>query len=211
MAASNWWESPIYLSAYLSITWSSRLLFLILPKISTHSLGFMLPLRVWVPAPVGPLSLISQQQGLHSCPLSPCFVSTLIRELSKVLATKLKQPPKPLSWRMYTHWGVYWRCAVIWSAYSTVLQNNVHFNVRPLFLLKGFLITLSINLLTNCMTLLCPPSLPDFLQTKQNKTFDFGRKFHSLLSQPLGWTWATPKASAHPATSALGPRASSLH
>ena len=65
--------------------------------------------------------------------------------------------------------------------------NTVYFNIRPLFLLEGFLVTLSINLRSGCMTPLFPPSLPGLLLLrKKRKSSVFAESFPLLLSPPLG-------------------------
>lgn len=170
-----------------------------------HSLGFMLPLLIWVPAPMNQLSSISQQPCLHSCPLSPCFLSTLAENSALFLtATKLKQKWK-LPQRICTHWGFYWRCAVMQDAYSTALQTMYILMLDPY--LSWRVLGHSVNkshVIFAWLSSILPVSLTSSCFKKKKKSFHFYRKFHSLLSLPLGWTLPTPKASAHPATSAPG-------
>lgn len=111
---------------------------------------------------------------------------------------------KTLPPRICTHWGFYWRCAVMQDAYSTALQTMYILMLDPY--LSWRVLGHSVNkshVIFAWLSSILPVSLTSSC-LKKKKSFHFYRKFHSLLSPPLGWTLATPKASAHPVTSAPG-------
>ena len=153
-----------------------------------HSLGFTLPLLIWVPAPTKQSSSRSQQPCLHGCLFSTLCINpgSKLSTVADSHKTK-KKKKKTLPQRICTRWGFYWRSAVMRDAYRTALQILYILILDPYFSWRVFLVTLSINLRSGCMTPLFPPGLPGLLLLrKKRKSSVFAESFPLLLSPPLG-------------------------
>lgn len=170
-----WWK--LSLSLFV-LTGGSGFPFLVFPQMAAHSLGFTLPLLIWVPAPTKQSSSMSQQPCLHSCPFSMLYINpgSKLSTVPDCHKTKKKKKKKTLPQRVCTRWRFYWRSAVMWDAYRTALQILYILILDPYFSWMVFLVTLSVNLRSGCMTPLFPPSLPGLLLLRKKESLPFLQK-----------------------------------
>lgn len=132
-----WWK--LSLSLFV-LTGGSGFPFLVFPQMAAHSLGFTLPLLIWVPAPTKQSSSMSQQPCLHSCPFSMLYINpgsklSTVPDCHKTKKKKEKENSPPKS--MYSLEILLKICSDVGCLQDST-ANTVYFNIRSLFLLDGF-------------------------------------------------------------------------